>query len=143
MEFIKGDSLFGNKAKGTSASKGVNAWGRKLQADWMISDAYVVGEEKEEVDAQGNKLETKRRKNLHTIRSVGYLKEAISWDPDINADRVSAMGMAMILREDRLKYESSRKETRVKSIFEDPWFRRSFSGKSLPKNRKKIHNYLT
>lgn len=39
--------------------------------------------------------------NLHKIRSIGYIKECIAWNSDINADRVSAMGMLMILRADR------------------------------------------
>ena len=61
----------------------------------MVQTAYQQyhleeGEEKEEVLL-----------NLHKIRSIGYIKEAIAWNADINADRVSAMGMLMILRADR------------------------------------------
>jgi len=141
MDFVKGDGLFGNLQKGTHASKSINSWGRKLQADWMVSDAYNVGGDEEQVDEQGNKIESKKRKNLHTIRSIGYLKEAISWDPDINADRVSAMNMVMILREDRLKYESSRKEVRIKSIFADPWFRRTFNGNKAQQRKTKYYYY--
>jgi hypothetical protein len=91
-------SYYGNKAKGTHSSKTINRWGRRLQADWLLQEAYFQdNEEGEEEDPNKGKL------NMHTIRSVGYLKELIAWNIDINADRVSAMGMLMILKEDRAK----------------------------------------
>jgi hypothetical protein len=99
---------FGNKKKGTTASATINAWGRRLQADWQISPAY--GEENE------GKL------NLHKIRSIGYLKECIGWNPDGNFDRVSAMGMLMIYREEVAKIEIRRVLDKNKTRFEDPWF---------------------
>src|SRR5690606_10697501 len=89
MNLVKSTNLYGNKALGTNSSVKVNAWGRRLQADWMVEPAY----------GQEDKL------NLHTIRSIGYLKEAIGWNIDCNADRVSAMGMLMILREEYKKYK--------------------------------------
>jgi hypothetical protein len=48
--------------------------------------------------------------NLRRIRSIGYIKECIAWNPDINTDRVSAMDMVMILREDRAKYTTKFEE---------------------------------
>lgn len=103
---------FGNKKKGTNASPSVNAWGRRLQADWMISPAY--GQENE------GKL------NLHKIRSIGYLKEAIAWNADGNFDRVSAMIMLMIYREEVAKMEIRRTKDRVKQQFSDPWWDKHF-----------------
>ena len=84
-------SKIGNKSKGVNSSAKVNAWGRRLQATWMIQQAYSQSEEEDDTPVL----------NLHKIRSVGYLKELVAWNPDINADRVSAMGMLMILRADR------------------------------------------
>lgn len=88
---------FGNKLKGTIATTPINVWGRRLQADWLISNAVGT-----EVSHDDGTITTKL--NLQTLRSLGYIKELISWNPDGNFDRVSAMGMLMILREDRLKY---------------------------------------
>jgi len=86
--------------KGTRATKPINAWGRQLQVSWMLSEAY---------NSDG---ETSKKLNLHTIRSLGYLEECIVWNSDGNFDRVSAMGMLFILREDRLRQQQSlRKET--------------------------------
>jgi len=96
MDYVKGTG-YGNKAVGTPSGKIRNAWGRRLQRDWMLSSA-MVQEYDENNEQIGDKL------NMHTIRSVAYLEELIAWNIDINTDRVSAMGMLMIYREDRLKY---------------------------------------
>lgn len=96
MEYVKGGS-YGNKSKGTNSGKMINGWGRRLQKDWMLSEAFVQDYD-EEGEQVGEKL------NMHTIRTMAYLEELIAWNIDINTDRVSAMGMLMIYREDRLKY---------------------------------------
>ena len=96
MEYAKGGS-YGNKSLGTNSGKMINPWGRRLQKDWMMSPASI-----QDFDSEGNQIGEKL--NMHTIRNIAYIEELISWNIDINADRVSAMGMLMIYREDRLKY---------------------------------------
>ena len=122
MEYVKG-TMFGNRSKGTNASKQINAWGRKLQADWLISQAYLPFDE-EEKDELGNVIEQPKLLNLHKVRSIGYIKELIAWNPDDNFDRVSAMGMLMILRADREKFEQRKYEDKIKTVLDDPWFSR-------------------
>lgn len=75
----------GNKSKGTPATQNINKWGRDLAKTWLLSPSPG----NEEIN------------NLYTIRSVGLLKELIYWNPDGNFDRVSALGMLAILKEDR------------------------------------------
>jgi len=63
--------------------------------------------------------------NLRRIRSIGYIRECIAWNPDINTDRVSAMDMVMILREDRAKYTTKfedQTEVDTNSYFHDDEF---------------------
>lgn len=122
MDYVKGIS-FGNRSKGTPANKAVNSWSRKLQADWLIGIAYNPFE-KDEVDELGQLKEKPQLLNLHRIRSIGYLKELLAWNPDDNFDRISAMGMVMILRADREKFEQHRFEEKVKTVLDDPWFKR-------------------
>jgi hypothetical protein len=110
-QMVKDVSLYGNKAKGTNSNKAVNAWGRRLQADWLVLPAY--GEE-----------ET-HKMNMHKVRSIGYLKELISWNPDMNADRISAMGMLMIYREDLAKFEIKQYSKKIKGKLDDGFFRRN------------------
>jgi len=90
MDMIKGTNLGGNKAKGLNSNKKINAWGRRLQADYMLE--AVSGKEEEGL------------LQLHRLRSIAYIKEAIGWNIDANFDRVSSMGMLMILREEYKKY---------------------------------------
>ena len=110
-QLIKDTNLYGNKAKGTNSNKEINKWGRRLQADWLVQPAY--GEE------ETGKL------NMHKIRSIGYLKELIAWNPDMNADRVSAMGMLMIYREDLAKFEIRQFSKKVQTKARDKFFSRN------------------
>jgi len=100
MDYVKG-SGYGNKSLGTNATAPINTWGRRLQRDWLMSPAYM-----QDVDDEGNQIGQKL--NMHCIRSIAYLEELIGWNQDGNFDRISAAGMLMIYREDRLKYIQQR-----------------------------------
>jgi len=66
-----------------------------------MSPAYM-----QDVDADGNQVGEKL--NMHCNRSIAYIEELIGWNQDGNFDRISAAGMLMIYREDRLKYIQQR-----------------------------------
>jgi len=138
LDLVTGGT-YGNVAKGTHASKAINSWARKLQSDWMISPAYqaYTDDEEIELDEEGNPIEKPIILNLHRIRSIGYLKEAVAWIEDLNCDRVSAMGMCMILREDRLKHIDKHQEDKMNDIFNDKFFNRfgGFNKKSKYKSK--------
>jgi hypothetical protein len=103
MDIIKSQGG-GNKMKGTNATEYVNKFGRELIKSWMLGDAY--GEEKA---------------NLYTIKSIPLLKEAIYWNKDGNFDRISALGMLLIYREDRIKFIDDSSKP-IKLINNDPFF---------------------
>lgn len=71
-------------SKGIKPTEDVNKRGREAQKTWMLSDLDVVT----------------GTKKIDTIRSIGYLKEVINWNKDGNFDRVSAMNMLFLYRED-------------------------------------------
>lgn len=104
MEMVR-DLGMGNRAKGTPPSTAINAWGRSLSAQWMSNKATV-----QDLDEENNV--TSSYLNLHKIRSVALIKEAIGWNHDGNFDRISALGMLMIYREDRIKY--------IEGMFDEP-----------------------
>jgi hypothetical protein len=89
-------NLFGNRSKGTRASAGINADALRLQKTYLLTP-YSYGDE--------DNLKTTI--NLRRIRSLGYLEELYEFNPDNNFDRVSAMGMVMILRQERIKLTES------------------------------------
>ena len=97
MDIVK-STLYGNRSKGTRTTKEVIKLGKTLQRQWMLSNYEI-----ELYDENMEENVTTFIPNLRRIRSIGYIKECIAWNPDINADRVSAMDMVMILREDRSK----------------------------------------
>ena len=119
MDIVK-SVLHGNRSKGTRTTKEIIKLGKTLQRQWMLSPY----EEERYDDSTGDVIEI-NMPNLRRIRSIGYIKECIAWNPDINTDRVSAMDMVMILREDRAKmtekYEESRTEN-VNMFFHDDEF---------------------
>lgn len=115
---------YGNKKYGTNSGVRINEWGRRLQADWLIENAYGTGGENEDG------VEIPPLMNLQQLRSIGYIKELIAWHPDINADRISAMGMLMILREDMKRMEIRSSGTKTREVFSDPFFKRTGRVKS-------------
>ena len=98
MEIVK-STLYGNRSKGTRTTAQVIKLGKTLQRQWMMSKYELEVYDETTGDTGINSIP-----NLRRIRSIGYIKECIAWNPDINTDRVSAMDMVMILREDRAKY---------------------------------------
>jgi len=127
MDMVKSERLYGNKQKGVNATDPINALGRREQAKWMLSAAY--SNSPEEQLSEGDKIKAEnqselKKLNLHKIRSIGYIEEAIKWNPDGNFDRVSAMNFVMILRLELAKYEVTERSTKTKSIADDPFFSR-------------------
>lgn len=78
--------LKGNKSYGTPAPESVNVWHRNLTKQWLLEKAF---------DSEAN--------NCYTIRSSALLQELLYWNLEGNFDRVSALGMAMILLEEKAK----------------------------------------
>ena len=86
----------GNTAKGTNASQSVNGWARQLIAKYLLTPQTTIvvenGEEKEVT-----------KHNLDFIKNKALLIELSQWNQFGNFDRVSAMGMLMLFREDKLR----------------------------------------
>lgn len=132
MDMIKGDSITGNKAKGTNATKMINAWGRRLQADYMLEPVE-------------NKKDEGVMK-LHTLRSPAYIKECIAWNEDGNFDRVSSGGMLMILREEYKKYvyhiQSEYDNAAKPGLAEDPYWKMNYNELQEMQDSKLIQSVL-
>lgn len=114
---ISKSNTFGNNSKGTMASPAVNAFGIQRSVQWMSNTAY--GEE------EGSEVN-----NLDKIRPIPLLKEIIAWNTDGNFDDISALGMLMILREDKLIIKTKENTARIKQVADDDFFNRHFKGKS-------------
>lgn len=115
---LKGSSI-GNSAYGTNTNDAIIGWALRLTLTWMEADAYG--------------RDTGIR-NMNTILSPGLLKEAISYSRDINTDRISALGMVMILKENRFRMTELAKGGSVKSKTKDPFWDKAFGPKNSIKN---------
>lgn len=86
----------GNTAKGTNASQPINGYARSRIVKWLLTPVNTITVEDGE-----EKLTMKH--NLDFIKNKALLLELSQWNPFKNFDRVSALGMLMLLREDRLR----------------------------------------
>ena len=93
-DMVKG-TLIGNKSKGTNASQPINNYARTLIRNWLIMPKVTITNDGEK------DIETTTY-NLNFIRNRALLQELSQWNVDGNFDRVSSLGMLMLLREDRM-----------------------------------------
>jgi hypothetical protein len=104
------------RGKGTPPTEKVNKYARERILAWLMTP---VIEKKEGTDENMVGI-----LNLHKIVSVPLLKELMMWSIDKNADRVSALGMLMIQREEdyHIFLDPSKRE---KGVDEDEFWQRS------------------
>lgn len=108
-DLVKGDTTSGNRKKGTPTT------GKYMVKHYEdLINSYLL---QPAVDREG-------LQNLHTIRSIGLLKELIAYDRVVNTDRVSALAMLMVLREEKLKYIDKAKKPVEKNFTDDKFFNR-------------------
>jgi hypothetical protein len=129
LDFLKEKQMMkdgiGNKSKGTNASPAINAYARSRLRSWLLSPVPVI----QTIDGESKEVMVPR---LFTVRNRALLKELINYNPEGNFDRISAMGMLMLLREDKMiKYQGSvgrdRQENAENSYDgEDPFFKRNY-----------------
>lgn len=105
-------SKVGNKAKGTCTSAPITAYGLRLILDWLLTPAY--GEDNPEI------------LNLHKIPSQGLCNELINYNKDGNFDRVSALIMLMIMKEEMYRYTEDKQKDKVNNLSQDKFFKRNF-----------------
>lgn len=129
LDFLKEKQMMkdgiGNKSKGTNASPAINAYARSRLRSWLLSPVPVI----QTIDGESKEVMVPR---LFTVRNRALLKELINYNPEGNFDRISAMGMLMLLREDKMiKYQGNvgrdRQENAKNSYDgEDPFFKRNY-----------------
>lgn len=101
LEFLKDKDLvkgysFGNKSKGTIASAPINNYGRTLLKDWFLKPIDI------EIESEDGTTQMVKIANLYRLRSRALMQEAIGFNTEGNFDRISAMIMLMLLREDKM-----------------------------------------
>lgn len=133
LEFLKDkqmikDTGYGNKAKGTNATEAINAFARNRLRAWLLKPTTVI----QVVDGEETEVDIP---NLFTLRSRAFIKELINYNSEGNFDRISAAGMLMLLREDRIilyqgKVSKEKQEAANFSYLgNDPFFNKNYNSK--------------
>lgn len=129
LEFLKEKQMmkdgYGNKSKGTNASPAINAYARSRLRSWLLAPVPIM----QTIDGEEKEVMVPR---LFTVRNRALLKELINYNSEGNFDRISAMGMLMLLREDRMiRYQgdvSKEKQERANNSYDgnDLFFKRNY-----------------
>lgn len=129
LDFLKEKQMmkdgYGNKSKGTNASPAINAYARSRLRSWLLAPVPII----QTIDGEEKEVKVPR---LFTVRNRALLKELINYNSEGNFDRISAMGMLMLLREDRMiRYQgdvSKEKQERANNNYDgnDPFFKRNY-----------------
>jgi hypothetical protein len=97
-------SAFGSNSKGVNASAPVNNYANNLIRDWLLKPVTVIiktDEGEKELDIP----------NLHRLKCRALIEELIAFTPELNVDRIRALGMVMLLREEKMiLYQGNPKE---------------------------------
>lgn len=88
-------SSFGSNAKGVNASAAINAYTNNLIRDWLMKPVTVI----QNVDGEDVEVTVY---NLNFLRNRALIEELIAFNPEINVDRIRALGMVMLYREEKM-----------------------------------------
>ena len=106
-EYLKGKEQwklgnYGNLTKGIRATAPINNYANQLIRDWLLQPVVV-----ERKNAQGDNSSLEETNEvtiplLYTLRNRALLKELALYNPIINVDRIRALGMLMLYREEKI-----------------------------------------
>jgi hypothetical protein len=88
-------SSFGSNAKGVNASAAINAYANNLIRDWLMKPVTII----QNVDGEDVEVTIY---NLNFLRNRALIEELIAFNPEINVDRIRALGMVMLYREEKM-----------------------------------------
>lgn len=116
---------YGNTSKGTVATASINSYALELIRRWLVKPVPVI----QEIDGENKEVSIP---NLYHIQSRALLQELISFNSEGNFDRVSSLGMLMLLREDKViqhqgdfkQEENNRKDPSY--LGNDPFFEKNY-----------------
>lgn len=126
-DMVKGSS-YGNKAKGTNATAAINAYARNLLRSWLLRPVPII----QTIDGEDQEVMIP---NLYTLRSRALIKELILYNSEGNFDRISSMGMLMLLREDKIILykgevsKSKEEDASASYLGNDPFFKTNYDAR--------------
>ena len=131
-------SSFGSNQKGVNATAAVNNYANGLIRDWLLKPTTIISKTDE-----GEKEVTTN--NLFTLRNRALIEELIAFNPEINVDRVRALGILMLYREEKMiLYQGDPKSKERIGEYEylenDPYFVNNYDAKFLKEKINSLNN---
>jgi hypothetical protein len=133
MEMVK-VSGYGNNAKGVHATAGINNYANDLIRDWLLKPVTKVLKDENSEEYEST------IPNLYHLKNRALLKELSLFNPDINVDRIRALGMLMLYREEKIimfqgDMNNARKSAASSPNYlgNDPFFKKNWDDKFLKK----------
>lgn len=119
-------SAFGSNAKGINVSAAINNYANSLIRDWLLQPVPTIIKE----DGEEKEVNIPR---LYSLRNRALLEELISYTPELNVDRIRALGMVMLYRQEKIiLYKDnlnakSQEEASSSYLGNDPFFQRNYT----------------
>lgn len=119
-------SAFGSNAKGINASAAINNYANSLIRDWLLQPVPTIIKE----DGEEKEVNVPR---LYSLRNRALLEELISYTPELNVDRIRALGMVMLYRQEKIiLYKDnlnakSQEEASSSYLGNDSFFQRNYA----------------
>lgn len=88
-------SAFGSNSKGINASAAINNYANSLIRDWLLQPIPTIIKE----DGEEKEVNISR---LYSLRNRALIEELISYTPELNVDRIRALGMVMLYRQEKI-----------------------------------------
>ena len=117
---------YGNTRKGVTTITPIKNYGFGLIRDWLLKPVVRIMKNSEGED------EEITISNLYNIRCRALLKELILFNPEINVDRIMALCMLMLYREEKMilfQGDIKKQEYKVTGMAADSYWTTNYKGK--------------
>lgn len=120
----------GNTGKGVTASQAVNNYANSLIRDWLLKPVPII-----ERNPETEEEEERTISNLYRLKNIALIRELIAHNPEINVDRIRALGMVMLYRESKIiQYGGTPRKsdnTDSSDLSNDPYFTDNYKNNVL------------
>ena len=123
-------SSFGSNAKGVNASGAINGYADGLLRDWLLKPVTIQrkNEHNEEVEVTVP--------NLTFLKSRALIDELVNYDPVRNFDRIRALGMVMLYRQEKIimyqgDLSKTGEQTTGTGLENDDFFKQNYDDRML------------
>ena len=122
-------SSFGSNKYGVNANAAINNYANGLIREWLIKPVEIA-------ISKNGEDEIIHTQNLYLLRCRALIEELVSFNSENNFDRIRALGMVMLYREEKMilyQGNPSRDTEEIPSDYlgNDPFFNRNYEERKL------------